>query len=132
MERLEELKQKYDSVLEVIKQRWVRLDHLHVQDDKLFIGGAAPTQDIKNDVWNAIKAVNAGLDDIMADITVDSSLPAPPATQNYTVRPGDTLSKISKAFYGNASLYMKIAEANGIENPDRIQVGQELVIPPAE
>jgi nucleoid-associated protein YgaU len=63
---------------------------------------------------------------------VDSSLPAPSASQSYTVKSGDTLSKISKAFYGDASQYMKIAEANNIDNPDLIQVGQELVIPPAE
>ena len=132
MDRLDELKQKYASVLETITKRWVRLDHVHVQDNKLVIGAAAPTEEIKNDVWNAIKAVNPGLDDIMAEIAVDSSLPAPPAAQSYTVQPGDTLSKISKAFYGNASQYMKIAEANNIENPDLIQVGQKLVIPPAE
>jgi nucleoid-associated protein YgaU len=132
MDRLEELKQKYASVLETITKRWVRLDHVHVQDNKLFIGGAAPTEEIKNDVWNAIKAVNPGMDDIMAEIAVDSSLPAPAAAKSYTVQPGDTLSKISKSFYGSASNYMKIAEANNIENPDLIQVGQKLVIPPAE
>ena len=132
MDRLEELKQKYASVFETITKRWVRLDHVHVQDNKLFIGGAAPTEEIKNDVWNAIKAVNPGMDDIMAEIAVDSSLPAPAAAQSYTVQPGDTLSKISKSFYGSASNYMKIAEANNIENPDLIQVGQKLVIPPAE
>ncbi len=132
MDRLEELKQKYASVLETITKRWVRLDHVHVQDNKLFIGGAAPTEEIKNDVWNAIKAVNPGMDDIMAEIAVDSSLPAPAAAQSYTVQPGDTLSKISKSFYGSASNYMKIAEANSIENPDLIQVGQKLLIPPAE
>jgi nucleoid-associated protein YgaU len=132
MERLDELKQKYASVLDTITKRWVRLDHVHVQDNKLFIGAAAPTEEIKNDVWNAIKAVNPGLDDIMAEIVVDSSLPAPSASQSYTVKSGDTLSKISKAFYGDASQYMKIAEANNIDNPDVIQVGQELVIPPAE
>ncbi|MBK7159732.1 MAG: LysM peptidoglycan-binding domain-containing protein [Ignavibacteria bacterium] len=40
-----------------------------------------------------------------------------------------TLSKIAKEFYGDAGKYMDIANANGIENPDKINVGQELKIP---
>jgi nucleoid-associated protein YgaU len=59
-------------------------------------------------------------------------LPAPAV--KYTVRPGDSLSKIAKQFYGNANAYMKIFEANSdqLSDPNQIQVGQELVIPPAE
>ncbi len=55
--------------------------------------------------------------------------PAAPAAQEYVVVSGDTLSAISLRFYGDANQYMKIAEANGIANPDYIQVGQKLVIP---
>ncbi|MGL6236611.1 MAG: LysM peptidoglycan-binding domain-containing protein [Segniliparus sp.] len=54
--------------------------------------------------------------------------PAPEA-QTYVVEGGDTLSAIAERFYGDANLYGKIAEANGIANPDLINVGQELVIP---
>jgi nucleoid-associated protein YgaU len=134
MARLDELKAKYGSVLELIQQSNVRLDHLHVQDDKLFLQGAAPNEDIKNAVWNQIKACDASYGDLICDIGIDSSLPAPaaaPAAQTYTVQPGDTLSKIAKEFYGNANAYMKIFEANRdqLDNPNMIKVGQELVIP---
>src|SRR5215468_4873452 len=120
MDRLEELKQKYASVLDVVKNQGVKLSHLHVQDNKLFIQGAAPSEEIKNAVWNQIKAVNPAYNDITADITIDSSLPKPsspssaaaPTEQRYTVQPGDSLSKIAKQFYGNANDYMKIFEAN--------------------
>ncbi len=54
---------------------------------------------------------------------------ATPAPQTYTVQRGDTLSAIAKRFYGNAGEYRRIADANGIANPDRIHPGQELVIP---
>ena len=49
----------------------------------------------------------------------------------YTVEPGDTLSAIALHYYGSAgrSSYMKIAEANGIEDANLIRVGQKLVIP---
>jgi nucleoid-associated protein YgaU len=56
-----------------------------------------------------------------------------PSVQNeiYTVKQGDSLSKIAKRFYGKANLWNKIYEANKdqIKNPDLIQVGQKLVIP---
>jgi len=47
----------------------------------------------------------------------------------YVVKSGDSLFKIAEAEYADGWLYTLIAEANGIENPDLIEVGQELVIP---
>jgi nucleoid-associated protein YgaU len=142
MDRLEELKNKYQAALDTIKQKGVVLSHLHVQDNKLFIQGAAPSEEIKNDVWSQIKAADASYSDLTCDLTVDSSLPQPAAAaastsgspssvRSYKVQPGDSLSKIAKEFYGSASSYPKIFEANRdkLENPDKIQVGQELVIP---
>lgn len=56
--------------------------------------------------------------------------PAPEATF-YTVQPGDSLSKISRAHYGDAMKYMKIFEANQplLKDPDLIYPGQVLRIP---
>ena len=132
MDRFDELKRKYASVLSVIQLQGVRLEHLHVQDNKLYMQGAAPSEDIKNAVWNQIKAINPGYDDIIADLTVDSSLPQPaPASQTYTVKPGDTLSGIARQYYGNPAEYMRIFEANRdkLTDPNKISVGQQLTIP---
>jgi LysM repeat protein len=143
MDRLEELKNKYQAALQTIKQKGVVLSHMHVQDNKLFLQGAAPNEDAKNAVWNQIKAIDASLSDISCDLTVDPSLPQPQAAaaaaagagssggKTYTVKPGDTLSKIAKEVYGNANEYNKIFEANQDKLPsaDKIQVGQELTIP---
>ena len=49
----------------------------------------------------------------------------------YTVKSGDTLSAIAQRYYGDGNEYMKIARANGIDNPDHIQAGQRLKIPGA-
>jgi LysM repeat protein len=47
------------------------------------------------------------------------------------VRPGDTLGRIARRFYGDASRYPLIVSANQIADPDRLRVGQRLVIPDA-
>jgi LysM repeat protein len=139
--KLAQLKQKYGSVLNMISQVGVHLTHVHVQDGKLVIQGAAPSEDVKNQVWNQIKLVDPSYSDLTADISVDSSLAPPAASQqsapaaqggkSYTVKSGDTLSKIAKEFYGNAGDYMKIFNANTdqLDDPNKIQVGQTLVIP---
>jgi hypothetical protein len=146
---LEQMKQKYASVLNVINQNGVRLSHMHIQDNKFFLQGAAGSDAIKNRVWDEIKRVNPAADDIACDLTVDPAAAPPPATaaaaagagsggsqagrggRTYTVAAGDSLSKIAKNFYGNSADYMKIYEANKdkLNDPDKIKVGQQLVIP---
>ena len=59
---------------------------------------------------------------------------APAATEKveyYEIVSGDTLSGVAKKFYGNASKYMRIFEANKevIKDPDKIYVGQKIRIP---
>jgi nucleoid-associated protein YgaU len=113
----------------------VRLDHLHVQDDKLFMQGAVASEDLKNKVWNEIKAVDSTLSDVTCDLTVDSSLPSPPPDETvYTVVAGDSLWKIAQNFYGNGSLFKKIIAANPDKLKDEnsvIHPGDKLKIPAA-
>ncbi|HEX5732061.1 MAG TPA: LysM peptidoglycan-binding domain-containing protein [Blastocatellia bacterium] len=150
--RFEELRSKYQSVLNLADQQHVQFQNLHVENDKLFIRAIAPSQDVANKLWDQIKLANPNLDDITADITVSPSAAQSAVTtggqtapqggvsrgvetqqgQSYTVKSGDTLSKISRQFYGDANEYMRIFYANRdkLKDPDRIQVGQQLVIPP--
>jgi nucleoid-associated protein YgaU len=130
MATFEELKTKYQSVLQVIQSQQVHLANLHIENGKLLMKGRAPSQEAANAVWDEIKRVNPKLDDIIADFPVDTSLKAA-AIKTYTVKPGDTLSKISKQFYGSPNDYMKIFNANRdkLNDPDKIQAGQELKIP---
>jgi LysM repeat protein/putative sterol carrier protein len=51
------------------------------------------------------------------------------AVSSYTVRSGDTLGKIARAFYGDATQYPLIQRANNLSDPGHIWVGQVLVIP---
>jgi nucleoid-associated protein YgaU len=54
-----------------------------------------------------------------------------PAGKTYTVVKGDSLSKIARREYGDANKWRKIFEANKdvIDDPDLIEVGQDLIIP---
>jgi nucleoid-associated protein YgaU len=129
MANLDELKAKYQSVIDLAKSRGVHLTNVHIENEKLLIRGAAPNQEIKNEVWDKIKAVDTAHADVAADISIDASLPVP--DQTYVVAAGDSLSKIAKHFYGNANAYMKIFEANKdqLSDPDKIKPGQKLRIP---
>jgi len=139
-QRLNELKQKYASVLRTIEQQGVRLANVHIENNKLLIRGEAPSEDAKNRVWDQIKLADPSYSaDLVADISVSANAAqaAPAATQgtgsgrSYTVKSGDTLSKIAREFYGDASEYMKIYNANRdqLSDPDKIKPGQNLVIP---
>lgn len=51
--------------------------------------------------------------------------------KSYTVKAGDTLSKIAKNVYGNANEWDKIYQANQeiLQSPHKIQIGQVIKIP---
>jgi LysM repeat protein len=139
-QRFNELKQKYGTVLSVSDQERIQFLNLHVQDNKLFIKAIAPSEQAKNKFWDQVKLVNPNADDITADISVDTSRAMGAAAgggqggggQTYEVKSGDNLSKISKQFYGDPNEYMRIFYANRdkLNDPDKIQIGQKLVIPP--
>jgi len=102
---------------------------------KLHFVGSVQTEDQKNELWNAIKTIPTWKDDIVADIKVTGG-GAPAAAQSgqtYTVKAGDTLSKIAKDHLGDANAYMKIFNANKdqLADPDKIKPGQVLKIPTA-
>ena len=63
--------------------------------------------------------------------TAPEAAPAPASEDTYTVKPGDSLSKIAKHHYGHAGEWKKIFEANRdiIKDPDLIHPGQVLKLP---
>jgi len=138
-QRFNELRDKYRTALNMADQQNIRFHNMYVQDNQLFIRGVSPSQEAKDRFWEQLKLVNPNFDDINADVTVEETQ-AQGATvggggqgsQTYTVKAGDTLSKISRQFYNDTDEYMRIFYANRdkLNDPDKIQVGQQLVIPP--
>ncbi len=54
-----------------------------------------------------------------------------PQPRTYTVQSGDTLGDISQQMYGTPDRFRDIAEASGVTDPNVIEVGQQLTVPPS-
>jgi nucleoid-associated protein YgaU len=121
----DQLKKKYQPVLDTIQKEGGELQNVNVDGVQLFLKATVVSEASKNRVWDAIKTVDPNFTDLKHDIEIRQG------PQTYTVRPGDTLSKISRYFYGDANKYVQIAKANNLENPDQIKAGQQLLIPAA-
>jgi nucleoid-associated protein YgaU len=96
------------------------------RNGKVYFTGTTRTQGDANKIWDAIKTIPEWTQDIVADIKATG-----PEDRTYTVKSGDTLSKIAKEMLGNANDYMDIFNANKdqMTDPDKIKPGQVLKIP---
>ena len=122
------LQQKYASVGQVISDfapEGAKFDGIFMEGDKLTLKAEVPSKVVLNRVWDATKKIDASYADFEPRLTVTGG-----DDQPYTIKAGDNLSKVSEKFYGTASKYTQIAQHNGISNPDHIQVGQSINIPP--
>jgi len=128
MANLEQLKQKYAPVIATIQsfaEYGATVDAVELSGEQLHLKATVPSQVVANRVWDAIKQVDLTFSDLKHEIVTKGG-----AEQPYTIKSGDNLSKVSKLFYGNANKYSQIAQANGIANPDKIQAGQQINVPP--
>jgi nucleoid-associated protein YgaU len=122
------VKSKYQSVLDLGERMGVRDGKVEEgADGVLRMWGTVETGYEKDQLWNAIKAVDSDASDMVADITVAN----PAVYAVHTVEKGESLSKIAKHYYGDLMKYKQIFEANRgtLSNPDEIEVGQVLTIP---
>lgn len=125
------LRDKYNHAIQVAKS--VRMEgSAQERDGKLYFTGMVNSQDEVNKIWDAIKTVPDWRNDVIGEITINPNA-KPAAATTYTVKSGDTLSKIAKDHLGDANAYMKIFEANKdqLNDPDKIKPGQVLKIPSA-
>jgi LysM repeat protein len=128
-----DLRAKYDHAIQTAKKLGFQGGATQ-EGDKLRFKGTVHSEDEKNQIWNAIKTVPDWKNDINADITVSAAQPVGTSGAGgatYTVKAGDTLSKIAKDHLGDANAYMKIFNANKdqLSDPDKIKPGQILKLP---
>ena len=121
------LQQKYAPVVDVIKEfepYGAKFVGSELVGEQYHLVAQVPSQVVENRVWDAIKQVDPQFSDLRHEITNTGG-----AEQTYTIAAGDNLSKVSKLFYGNANKYEQIAQANGMADANKIQVGREIKIP---
>jgi nucleoid-associated protein YgaU len=101
------------------------------------VRGSLKSEEDRQKILSTIRSV-AGVTSVTDSLTVGGgastgglSTSGASGARTYTVKSGDTLSKIAKAHYGDASTYNKIFDANRniLNDPDKIQPGQVLTIP---
>jgi LysM repeat protein len=139
-QEFDRLQQKYQPALKLMEQLRVKVQNINMEGTKLLIRGVAPSAEVKNRIWDQVKLIDSGYSDLICDISVAQQEPSTMTAgasasggqgQRYTVKSGDTLSKISREFYGDPNQYTKIFEANRsiLRDPNTINPGQVLVIP---
>jgi nucleoid-associated protein YgaU len=133
------LRDKYNHAIQTAKG--FRMEgSAEERDGKLYFRGTVKNQDEANQIWDAIKTIPDWRNDVVAQIDVagggagsagSAASGTGTAAQTYTVKAGDTLSKIAREYLGDANGYMAIFEANRdqLSDPDKIKPGQVLKIP---
>ncbi len=122
------LQDNYKDVLDVAKNVGAQVESRE-ENGKLIIKGKVGYAFDRDRIWDAIKAKHSNWQNevmVMLDVTHNDPYGV------YTVKSGDTLSKLAKDIYGDMKLYPKIFELNKdqLKNPDTIKVGQVLKLPP--
>ncbi len=128
------LRDKYQQAINTAKG--FRMDgSAEERNGKLYFNGTVKSEAEKNAIWDALKTVPDWRNDVIADIKVESAAAGASAAgtpgRTYTVKAGDTLSKIARDHLGNANAYMEIFNANTdqLSDPDKIKPGQVLKLP---
>src|ERR1700691_5997481 len=119
MADLDQLKQKYASVIQTIQgfsDLGATLDSVSLDGEKLYLKGTVPSQVIGNRVWDVIKQVDPQYSDLHHEIVTTGG-----PNQSYSVKSGDNLSKISNRFYGSPHHYSKLWAARKIAGPHKIK-----------
>lgn len=119
--------EKYQDLESVATQLGIQGFSMRESAGKVSITGRSTYQLEKDMLWDAIKKHTGWENEVAADIKVEKT----DVFGVYTVKPGDSLSKIAKSAYDDAGKYMTIFEANKdqLKDPNLIQPGQKLVIP---
>jgi LysM repeat protein len=138
--------EKVDEAIGGLRSKFPQVRGLAAQVDGKIVTlqGEAPSMEVKTAVMQAFNAL-VETDNTINTIRVAAAVAPPPgprppaeappapaeAETIHVVVAGDTLGAIARKYYGKASLYMKIFEANKdiLSNPDLIKVGQKLRIP---
>lgn len=122
-------RKRESSLVNLVNQMGFQVKDLAVdiEGDKALIRGAVDSQEQREKIILLVGNTE-GIGSVDDRLQVSRQ---EPEAQYYDVKPGDTLSKIAKQFYGDANKYNQIFEANKpmLKDADEIYPGQKLRIP---
>jgi nucleoid-associated protein YgaU len=123
------LQDKYAELISTAKSSGVENLQVREQENVLYIDGQAPSQDVKQKLWEIYGRIDPNFRsaDVVMNVAVSPRTPAP-AMEEYEVVKGDNLTKIGKR-YGLSWKEIYEANKNVISDPDLIQPGWKLKIP---
>jgi|SRR5215813_688421 len=119
------LADKYQAVVDAANQGGVSDLNVQEQDNVLYISGVVPSEDAKQAIWNAYSAIDPDMraGDLVLTIEVSGG-----GDSYYSIKPGDNLTHIARD-HGVSLQSLIDANKNSIRDPNRIFVGQKLIIP---
>jgi nucleoid-associated protein YgaU len=122
------LAEKYADLVSLGQKLGIKTFEAKEEGGKLQLKGTSTYQLEKDLLWDKIKTYSGWEGEVAADIRVEKT----DIHGVHTVVSGDTLSKIAKVHLDNANRYMEIFNLNKdiLSDPNKIQVGQQLKIPP--
>jgi len=140
--------EKVDEAINALRVKYPNVRGLAARIDgkTVKLEGEAPSLEVKTALMaafnglvetentiNTIRVAAAAVAPPPGPRPMAEAAPVPPAGVEtiHVVAGGDTLGALAQKYYGKASLYTKIFEANKniLKNPDVIKVGQKLRIP---
>ena len=118
---------KYADVLGLSQELGVKDGNWKEEGGKIKLWGKTEYQLDANRLWDKIKEHPGWENEVVADLQATRT----DVYGYHTVKSGDTLSAIAKKLLGSANRYTEIFNANKdqLSDPDKIKVGQKLVIP---
>ena len=121
------LKEKYQEVINLAQTNGVSDLQVIEQNQVLYVSGTVASDAEKQQIWSAYQKIDPDMR--AGDMVLDISVAESPGQSTYTVKSGDSLSKIATQ-YPNLT-WQEIFQANKdqISDPDLIHPGQVLKIP---
>ena len=120
------VQEKYQSLIDMANQSGVSNLQVSEEGDVLHLSGTAPSEEVKQKLWDEYNRIDPDMRS--GDLVMNIEAGGGGGEETYTVKSGDSLSKIGHHF---GVPWQKIFEANKdqIKDPDKIYPGQTLRIP---
>lgn len=121
------IRDKYSELINLAQTSGVNDLKVNEQNNVLYLTGTAASEEVKQKIWSAYQRIDPDMRS--GDLVLDISVTANANQQTYTVKSGDSLSKIAGNYDGITWQEIFQANKDQISDPDLIHPGQVLKIP---